>query len=66
VGSFASVGSALSARSRWSLLSDRSYDAVQGSRDAHTRALGLRATQILAGVAAIALAGRVLEARRRG
>jgi hypothetical protein len=66
VGSFASVGSALSARSRWSLLSDRSYDAVQGSQDAHTRALGLRATQIVAVVAAIALAGRVLEARRRG
>jgi hypothetical protein len=66
VGSFASVGSALSARSRWSLLSDRSYDAVQGSRGAHTRALGLRATQVLAGVAAIALAGRLLDARRRG
>jgi hypothetical protein len=68
LGSFASVGSALSARSRWSLLSDRSYDAVQGSRDAHTRALGLRATQILALAAAAALAGRRLEGcrRRRG
>ncbi len=66
VGSFASVGSALSARSRWSLLSNRSCDAVQGSGEAHTRALGLRATQVMAVVAAIALAGRLLEARRRG
>ena len=65
VGSFASVGSALSARSRWSFLSDRSYDAVQGSRDAHTRACGLSATQLMAAVAVIALAGRRLEARRR-
>ena len=43
VGSFASYGSTLSARSRWSALSDRSDDAVLGSREAHTRAGGLRA-----------------------
>jgi hypothetical protein len=65
VGSFGSLGSALSARSRWSLLSDRSYDAVLGSREAHTCAGGLSAGQIMAAVALITLAGRRLEGRRR-
>jgi hypothetical protein len=55
----------LSTRSRWSVLSDRSYGAVLASREAHTRAGGLSAAQLAAAALAVAVVGHRIEARRR-